>query len=83
MPRQGLSPADRHAARIHAKAIYDTLRGGLEAHCRGKIVAIEMESGEYFVGDTVLEAGRYARAKHPDKVFHFFRVGFPAVYVAR
>jgi hypothetical protein len=49
MPHQGLSPADRHAARARAKAIYETLRGALEARYRGKIVAIEVESGEYFV----------------------------------
>ena len=83
MLRQGLSPAERHTARTRAKAIYETLRGTLEAQCQGKIVAIEVESGEYFVGETVLEAGKKARVKHHDKVFHFFRVGFPTVYVAR
>jgi hypothetical protein len=31
----------------------------------------------------VLEAARKARAKHSDKAFHFFRIGFPTVYVWR
>jgi hypothetical protein len=44
-------------------------------------LAIEVESGEHFIGETVLEAARKARAKHPDKAFHFFRIGFPTVYV--
>jgi hypothetical protein len=83
MPHQGLSPAERHAARARAKAIYETIRKTLEASCQGKIVAIEVESGEHFIGETVLEAGKNARTKHPEKVFHFFRVGFPAVYMSR
>lgn len=83
MPHQGLLPAERHDARARAKAIYETVRETLETNLHGKIVAIEVESGEYFVGDTVLEAGQHARTKHPEKVFHFFRVGFPTVYVSR
>ena len=30
-----------------------------------------------------LHARRKARAKHSDKAFHFFRIGFPTVYVWR
>jgi len=40
-----------------------------------------VESGEYFTGETVLEAAGKARGKPPDKVFHFFRLGFLTVYV--
>jgi hypothetical protein len=45
----------------------------LEPSLKGKSVAIEVESGEYFVEETVLDAAGKARGKHPDKVFHFFR----------
>jgi len=83
MSRQELSPVERHAARARAKTLYEAMQGTLETRYHGKIVAIEVESGDYFVGETVLEAGRKARAKYPEKVFHFFRVGFPAVYVSR
>ena len=83
MECRGLVPAGRHEARARARAIYETIRGKLELSLKGHIIAIEAESGEYFIGETVLEAASKARAKHPDKGFHFFRVGFPAVYVWR
>jgi len=83
MQTQGLSPAERHDLRARAKTIYEAIKGTLESGCKGQIVAIEVESGEHFVGETVLEAAGKARAKHPDKQFHFFRIGFPAVYVWR
>lgn len=46
----------------------------------GKIVAIEVESGDYFIGDTILQAGFKARENYPSKQFFFFRVGAKAVY---
>jgi len=81
MPRQRLSPPDRHDSRARARAIYVRIKGKLEPRVKGNILALEVESGEHFLGETVLEAARNARAKHPDKAFHFFRIGFPTVYV--
>jgi hypothetical protein len=65
------------------KEIYNRIRERLEPEHKGEIVAIEVDSGEYFLGRTVTEATSEARRKHPDKVFYFVRVGFPAVYVHR
>jgi len=65
------------------KEIYNRIRRKLEPEHRGEIVAIEVDSGDYFLGRTVTEATSEARMKHPDKVFYFVRVGFPAVYVHR
>ena len=78
-----LSSAEHHSSRARAKTIYETIKGSLELRCKGQIVAIEVESGEHFVGKTVLEAANNARAKHPDKQFQFFRLGSPTVYVWR
>lgn len=47
---------------------------------KGKIVAIDVESGDYFIGDTVLQAGFKGREKYPHKQFFFFRIGYKAVY---
>ena len=63
--------------------LYETIRGKLALSLKGHIVAIEAESGDYFIGGTVLEAASQARLTHPETGFHFFRVGFPAVYVWR
>ena len=83
MQSHELSPAERQSSRARAKTIYETIKGTLDPHYKGQIVAIEVESGEHFVGKTVLEAANNARVKHPDKQFHFFRLGSLAVYVWR
>ena len=44
----------------------------------GKIVAIEPESGDYFVGETMGLALEKAEAKYPTKPFFFKRVGAKA-----
>jgi hypothetical protein len=58
-------------------------KGGIESQLGGKIVAIEVESADYFTRETVLDAANKAWRKHPDKVFHSFRISFPAVYAWR
>jgi hypothetical protein len=64
------------------KQIYDErLKKILEPSYKGKIVAIEVDSGDYFLGDTVVEAIKKAEEKYPDELFYLVRVGFPAVYV--
>jgi len=65
------------------KEIYNRIREKLEPEHKGQIVVIEVDSGDYFLGRTVTEATSEARKKHPDKVFYFVRVGFPAVYIRR
>lgn len=65
------------------KQIYATLQEKLEPEHRGKIVVIDPDTGDYFLGDTLLEADRKARQKHPDKVFYAVKIGYPAVYVHR
>ena len=77
------SPTERHDSRARAKTIYGAIAGKLDPGLKGKVIAIEVDSGEYFTGETILDAASKARAKHPGKVFHFFRVGFPYVYVWR
>ena len=83
MQNHSSSPTERHELRTRARAIYESIRGSLEPSLKGKIVAIDVESGDYFIGDTILEAAEKARSKHPGKIFHFFRAGFPTVYVWR
>ena len=48
-----------------------------------KIVSIEIESGDYFIGEDELEAAQKARNKFPDKIFVFFRIGYPVVHKFR
>jgi len=76
-------PEEERFAR-QAKEIYRRrYQRRLEPREKGKIVAVEVESGEVFLDDSTLEAGMKAREKYPDKVFYFIRVGYPTVYKTR
>ncbi|MFQ6121203.1 MAG: hypothetical protein ACE5KE_15105 [Methanosarcinales archaeon] len=48
---------------------------------KGMIVAIEPETGNWFLGKNVLEALKKARKKYPHGIFYFVRVGCPSAHV--
>ena len=54
------------------------LRGLLEPEHRDEFVAIEPESGDYFLGRTLSEAMGAARRSHPDRLAHAMRIGHKA-----
>lgn len=62
-----------------ATEIYDTrLRDTLEAEHRNAFVAVEPDSGDHFLGDTLSEAILAAREVHPDKISFALRIGHPS-----
>jgi hypothetical protein len=64
-----------------AKRIYaDHLQTVLEPQHKNRFVAIEPESGDYFLGDTFDEAVKSARAKHPSRLSHTIRIGHRAAF---
>ena len=65
------------------KQIYAVLREKLEPEHKGRIVAIDPDTGDYFLGNTLFEADKKARQKYPGKVFYAVKIGYPAVYVHR
>ena len=79
LPVIGVRP-DGQRTQIRAQAV---LKSQLDPTYHGQIVAIEVESGDYFIGKSVTEAARKAREKYPEKVFYFVKIGFPAVHVRR
>jgi hypothetical protein len=76
------------AGEIHAKRLAEVgerlyeekLRSKLEPTHKGKIVVIDAESGDYFLGENLHEANEKARKKYPHKVFYATKVGYPALY---
>jgi len=65
-----------------AREIYkENFQDKLEPKENGKIIAIEVGSGEMFLGNSVTEAAMKARKKYPDKFYYFIRVGYS--YVAK
>jgi hypothetical protein len=60
------------------KEIYDRdIRAKVEPEHRGKLLAVDVDTGDYALGDTSLAALTNLRAKRPDAVAHLIRVGYP------
>lgn len=64
-----------------AKRIYaERLQSTLETQHRDRFVAIEPESGEYFLGDTFDNAVKSAREKYPSRLTYTIHIGHRAAY---
>jgi hypothetical protein len=70
----------RNAFEAKAKALLKGLLPKLEGQTG--IVAIEPESGDYFVGATLGRADAAAYAKYPDKWVYFVRLDNPEAAIA-
>ena len=66
-----------------ATALFKKINRELTPRYKGKIVAIDAESGNYFIGDSELDAYKKAMQKYPDKrgkQFVFKRIGFDSTH---
>ncbi len=62
-----------------AEEIYTKIKDQLKGQ-EGKMVAIDLQSGDYFLGNNTMEAYEQGRKKHPDHKFFLKRVGAKAAY---
>jgi hypothetical protein len=46
----------------------------------GKIISIDVESGDYEIDDDLIKAGNRLRARHPNAILYGARIGYDAVY---
>jgi hypothetical protein len=61
--------------------LYERIRAQVEvAENIGKIVSIDIETGEYEVGDELVETSLRSQSKHPRAPLWAERIGFDAVY---
>ena len=58
------------------RELFKRISEELERDYRGKFVAIEVDSGDYFTGDTAIDADEKAREKYPGKAFYLGGIGF-------
>ncbi len=63
-----------------AKQVYAQHRETLESEHRDRFVAIEPESGDYFLADSFDAAVRAARSAHPSRLSHTIRIGHEAAF---
>ena len=61
-------------------ALFEKINKELAPRFRGKIVAIDTDSGNYFVGNSELDAYKEAIKKYPNKKFVFKRIGFDSTH---
>jgi hypothetical protein len=72
-------PREEHARR--GQELYEQqVRPLVEAGNKGKIVAIDIDSGAFEVDDDVIPAGKRLFARYPDAQIWYVRIGYPAVY---
>ena len=55
--------------------IYDRIRGKVEGKCDGKVVAIDVDTGDYAISDAGWSAADTVRAKNSDAEIWLVRVG--------
>ena len=73
--------ADTKSIIERAKRLYvGKLQAVLEPQHPNRFVAIEPESGDYFLGDTFDEAVKAAKSKHPSRLSHTIRIGHRAAF---
>ena len=60
------------------RQVYQKISKQIEKDHSGDFVAIEVDSGEYFLGQTQIEAIEKAKESFPTKIFYLMKIGFPA-----
>ena len=65
------------------KAMYEEIRGELEATQKGRVVIIDVKSGDYEIGDNDLEATLRMFERRPNALTWGERVGYPAMYTLK
>lgn len=69
-----------HEISVKGQRILDSLPEEVVEEHFGQFIAIEVDSGDYFIGDTAIEATQRAQAKHSDKIFFLGRIGYRTAY---
>lgn len=74
------NPSPEQISADGEKIYEERLRAILEPSQIGKFTAIEVVSGDYFVGDTLLDAVAEAQKRYPDCLFYTKRIGHRGVF---
>jgi len=56
--------------------IYEKIKVNYDPKEKGKFLAIEVESGKEYLGNTSAEAIELAKTAHPNKVFYVVKIGY-------
>lgn len=56
--------------------IYEKVKVNYDPKDKGKFLAIDIDTGDVYLGSTSAEALELARQAHPNKVFYVVKIGF-------
>lgn len=78
------APQPRYSKEEHARrgtAMYDQrVRPQVEAGNRGKVVALDVDTGDFELAEDTLVASQRLMARRPDAQIWCVRIGYPAVH---
>ena len=61
-----------------ARALYDQeIRAKVESDHRGKYLVLDVETGDYVIGDDYLALSREMQSRNSDRALHVIRIGYP------
>jgi hypothetical protein len=60
--------------------IYETIKRMVEDERKGEMVAIDVETGDYFIAPSIIKAVKKVREKYPSKIFYIERIGYRATH---
>jgi hypothetical protein len=63
-----------------AKELYEKIRPIVEPGNHGRLVAVDVDSGDYELGDDTLSTTLRLHARLPDAQTWVFRIGYPYVH---
>jgi hypothetical protein len=66
-------------ARLGEEIYEKNIRAQVEAQNDGKILAIDVITGDYEIDDKTLPAADRLRARHPSAILYVIRIGYDAV----
>jgi NADPH-dependent 2,4-dienoyl-CoA reductase/sulfur reductase-like enzyme len=77
MPHPGLTTEEIGR---RGQDLYDRQRRArVEADHRGRYLVLDVETGDYEIGDDYLVLSRRLQARRPDAALYTVRIGYPAV----
>jgi hypothetical protein len=80
MVRQVYQPPDIRKISQQGQQLFAALDPELRDKHHGQFIAIEVESSDYFIGKTAIEANQKARTKYLEKVFFLGRLGYRTAF---
>ena len=80
MPGRQTQSSSEEIARLGDEIYEKQVRLAVEAGNHGRVVAIDIETGAYALGDTARDAAKKLLARYPDSEIWSVRIGHRALY---